>query len=368
MIDVKILRGKIYMAFIRNFEPQFLNPYIPEHVKRFYEDHKPGDNMNASLNNFLRYGRYEQGRYHQDLKNKSLADILRLSDKEVNTLINFMQMCRLNKIVLLSNNKYKPPHPNHHHHGCHDHKHHFKHECCRKCRHRFPENCRKCELIEQEEAEKENNKQEEVIDKAVIKSYKRLYKDDLFFKLLACLNGRPVNLPMFFNSLDLDEDFFYYGLIKDMYRWFIIYLQYCKDHGVNDLYTPCVMDLSKFNADIKTIQNKTKKYIINMKILYAMTDRYEILEDKDSIITSKKELQHMIKDILSEIVPPANDEDNNGDSSGDTNTDGEDEDNVVNPPEGNVDPDIDTDTNGGEDLVDPDEITDEEVLQMILRN
>ena len=58
----------------------------------------------ASLSNFIRYGTYDSIRDHRYSKNKSMKDILLLSDMEIVTLTNFIQLCKKNKIILSGRN------------------------------------------------------------------------------------------------------------------------------------------------------------------------------------------------------------------------------------------------------------------------
>ena len=177
----------------------------------------------TSLNNFIRYGSYSHGRDHVLTKNKSIADILLLSDSQVVILVNFIELCRLNKDLIYNS----------------------------------------------------------VED----------YNDDLFNKFLVSIQLAPNNLPMYFNYNNLDEEVFYYQLIRSLLKWIISYQSFCSLNGYNKLYTIGISDVTTFNGKLKEIADIMSEYLIKVKLVYPFDlEKKEVKKEM-----TKDEIKEMIK-------------------------------------------------------------------------
>ena len=186
----------------------------------------------TSLNNFIRYGSYSHGRDHVLTKNKSIADILLLSDAQCTILINFIELCRLNKDIIY-------------------------------------------------------NKSQD-------------YEDDLFNKFLVSIQNAPNNLPMYFSANNLDEEIFYYQLIRDILKWIISYNEFCKYNGYNKLYTIGIGDITTFNGYLKEIADIMSEYLIKVRLVYPF-DLEKDEQDKGRKMNKEDMKEKIRREVIDEI-------------------------------------------------------------------
>ena len=189
----------------------------------------------ASLNNFIRYGSYAHGRDHRLTKNKSIADILFLSDDQCTILLNFIELCRLNKDLI---------------YGC-----------------------------------------------------PTQYEDDLFNKFLVSIQNAPNNLPMYFKVNNLDEEIFYYQLIRSLLKWIVQYTAYCKNNGFNKLYTIGITDITTFNGKLQDISDIMSEYLIKVKLVYPFD-----LDKNDERKVQPMSKEKLIDEITREVMDKIHDE------------------------------------------------------------
>jgi hypothetical protein len=169
----------------------------------------------VSLNNFIMYGIYSPKHNHIANKNKSISEVLELSQFETTILVNFIQIYNLNIDILK-------------------------------------------EKIEDLEEDNSFN--------------------DSYLKILVSLNNSPVELPMYFELSNSNEEIFYSELIEAIFTWINSYLVYCENYGVSEIQTLGLYDLIKFNGKLTQLKDKIAKYLYIAHVIYH---KPEIIPDKD---------------------------------------------------------------------------------------
>ena len=194
---------------INNITTKTINGHFPK--KEDFPNIVRRDNT-SSLNNFLRYG--ETGPLTHP-KNKSLAEILFLTDAQCLVLVNFIELYKINKTLI----------------------------------------------------EREN----------VINT-----KDSALTRLLMTVTYSPSRLPVFFLKNNVDEEIFYYLLVKEIHRLLSNYFEFCKINGVERLEKVNIEDIVYFNGILREIFVKVSDQLTKVRLTHIL-DEDELMKIDSSI-------------------------------------------------------------------------------------